>query len=77
MQKVKITIEKQHMDFLNRHSNLGFKSKSSMVRTALNELLKKFETERLQESAALYAEIYNQDDDLKNLAEAAISDWPE
>lgn len=32
--------------------------------------------DRLVESAKLYAETYAQDDDLRDLTEAALEDWP-
>ena len=33
--------------------------------------------ERLEESARLYAEIYDEDEDLRQLTEAALEGWPE
>jgi hypothetical protein len=35
------------------------------------------ELENLKKSAELYAEIYSEDNDLKELTETAISGWPE
>lgn len=48
-----------------------------MVRTALDRLMKDLERESLKESADLYAEIYRDDPELRELTDAAISGWPE
>ena len=48
-----------------------------MLRTAIDQLKKEFELAELKQSAALYSDIYSEDDDLKELTETATSGWPE
>jgi len=35
MQQVKISLDDNHVEFLNKYQELGFKDKSSMVRSAI------------------------------------------
>ena len=42
----------------------------------LNELKQVLELERLKQSADLYAEIYDEDHELKELTDAAVTRWP-
>jgi hypothetical protein len=77
MPQAKFTVEATQIGFLEHHKKYGFKDKSSMVRTALNRLMRELERESLKESAALYAEIYRRDPELQELADSAISGWPE
>ena len=55
----------------------GFKDKSSVIRKALKQFRKELERKSLEKSADLYAEIYEQDSELKKLTESALSGWPE
>lgn len=77
MQQAKFTVGKAQLDFLNDYSRFGFKDKSSMVRVALDYLRKQLDIKRLRESAELYAEIFEEDPDLRELTDSAISEWPE
>jgi Arc/MetJ-type ribon-helix-helix transcriptional regulator len=77
MTQAKVTIEEAHLRFLNQHKKYGFKDKSSVIRAALDHLLKELEKEKLKMSADLYAEMYNEDEELGKLTESAISEWPE
>jgi hypothetical protein len=77
MPQIKFSVESTQIGFLENHKEYGFKDKSSMVRTALNRLKRELERESLKESAALYAEIYREDPELRELADSAISGWPE
>jgi len=76
MLQAKFSCKEDQMAFLNSHKEYGFKNKSSMIREALNLLRKKRELEELQESAELYAEIYDEDSDLKELTATAAHGWP-
>ena len=42
----------------------------------LNELNREMELESLKQSADLYAEIYEEDPELKELTDAAVTVWP-
>ncbi len=77
MQQAKFSIGQEQVKFLNNYTLYGFKDKSTMVRTALEHLRQKLEQERLKQSADLYAEVYAEDSELKELTDTAIEGWPE
>ncbi|MDA3938060.1 MAG: hypothetical protein PF693_01960 [Spirochaetia bacterium] len=77
MLQAKFSIEEAQVHFLNNFKNYGFKDKSLMLRTAIDNFKKKLELETLKKSADLYSEIYSKDEDLKELTKTAISGWPE
>jgi Arc/MetJ-type ribon-helix-helix transcriptional regulator len=68
----KITLEQSQIDFLAQFKALGFKNKSSLVRSALNQLQQQIEKQELERSADLYAEIYEEDEDLQQLTALAV-----
>ncbi len=76
MLQAKFSVEESQVRFLNNHKAYGFKDKSSMLRAAIEHFKKEMELESLRKSAELYSEIYNEDDDLKDLTEAALDGWP-
>ncbi|MCF8240136.1 MAG: hypothetical protein K9J16_02025 [Melioribacteraceae bacterium] len=76
MQQAKISFDESQINFLNKYRELGFKDKSSLVRSAMEEFIKSVEKQKLEKSAKLYAEIYNEDADLHDLTNSAIEDWP-
>jgi len=52
----------------------GFKDKSELVRTAINRLYEQLkQQQKLRESAQLYAEIYETDEETRALTEAALA----
>lgn len=77
MQQTKISFKDDHIEFINNYAELGFKDKSSLVRSAIEEFQKQIERNKLAESAKLYSEIYENNTELKELTESAIEDWPE
>ena len=77
MQQAKFSVKEAQAHFLNNFKAYGFKDKSSLVRTAIDNLKNKLELENLKKSAELYSEIYSKNDNLKELTEAALSGWPE
>lgn len=77
MQQAKFSVADSQIEFIKQYSRFGFKDKSSMVRAALEELRKKLEHQSLKESAKLYAEIYQKDEELQELTNSAIPGWPE
>lgn len=77
MIQVKFTLEQSHIDFLEQFKARGFKDKSSIVRLALERLHQELEQQELKESAELYAQLYEEDQELKQLTDEAIADWPE
>lgn len=77
MIQVKFNLEESHIQFLAECDRYGFKNKSSVVRQALDRMKAELERQQMKESAQLYAETYEEDDELQELTEAAISEWPE
>lgn len=77
MLQAKFSVEEVQVHFLNNFKEHGFKDKSSMLRAAIDHFKRDRELESLRTSADLYAEIYSEDDGLKELAETAIAGWPE
>ena len=77
MQQAKFSVKETQALFLNNFKVYGFKDKSSMIRTAIDHFKNKLELENLKKSAELYSEIYSENDNLKELTETAVSEWPE
>lgn len=40
-------------------------------------MIQELELQNLKQSAALYAEVYEEDDELRELTEAALEGWPD
>ncbi|KAB2848322.1 MAG: hypothetical protein F9K42_08990 [Ignavibacterium sp.] len=76
MQQAKISFDENHIKILNKYKEFGFKDKSSLVRSAIEEFIKSAEKQKLVKSANLYAEIYSEDSELRDLTNSAIKDWP-
>ena len=77
MQQAKFSLTLSLIEFLNNYKFYGFKDKSSMVRAALLHLRQELELQSLKQSASLYAEIYEEDTELQELTEVAVTGWPE
>jgi len=76
MPQAKFSLSEAQIDFINRHQALGFPDRSALVRYALDQLRTQVAQERLRESARLYAEVYAEDQDLQDLTDAALDEWP-
>ena len=76
MIQVKFSLKKSHIQFIEQCKRYGFKDKSEVVRTALDRLSAELFQQRLRESAVLYAEIYEEDEDTMEWTDAALSEWP-
>jgi hypothetical protein len=76
MIQVKFSLEESHIQFLEQCKRYGFKDKSAVVRTALDRLCTELAQQRLHESAALYAEVYEEDDETQEWTDVALSEWP-
>ena len=77
MQQAKFSLTLSLIEFLNNYERYGFRDKSSMVRAALLRLKEELELQSLKQSANLYAEVYEEETELQELAETAIQGWPE
>jgi hypothetical protein len=75
--QAKFSLEESHVQFLEQCKAYGFKDKSAVVRIALDCLHAQLEKESLKESAELYAQLYAESEELQQLTEVAIADWPE
>ncbi len=77
MVQAKFSLDDAQVTFLEQHQAYGFKDKSEVVRIALQSFQQTLEHKRLQESAELYAQLYEEDSAIRELAETALSEWPE
>lgn len=77
MPQAKFSLSQAQLDFINRHEALGFPDRSALVRHALDDLKARLAQKRLTESARLYAELYAEEQELRELTESAIEDWPQ
>ena len=75
--KLTLNIEESQLNFLLHHKNYGFKDEEEMIRVALQKLQSELEVQELEESAKLYAEIYEKDTELQELTETACADFRE
>ncbi|NEQ75120.1 MAG: hypothetical protein F6K23_19980 [Okeania sp. SIO2C9] len=76
-QKLTLNIEEDQLHFLLHHKNYGFKDEAEMIKVALQKLQSELEAQDLQESAQLYAEIYEEDAELQELTETACAYFKE
>ncbi len=76
-QKLTLNLEEYLVNFLRHHQEYGFKDEEEMVRVALLQLQSELEVQELEESALLYAEIYEEDAELQELTETACADFRE
>ncbi len=76
MIQAKFSLEESHIQFLEQRKQYGFKDKSDVVRTALDHLHAELAQQRLCESADLYAEAYEKDDEMQEWTDTALSKWP-
>lgn len=77
MPQAKITLTDDQAEFLSQYASLGFPDRSSLVREAVERFRKELAEQRLRQSADLYAEVYAEDEDLRQLTEQAVEDWPQ
>ncbi|MBF0229920.1 MAG: hypothetical protein HQK63_10105 [Desulfamplus sp.] len=77
MQQAKFNLTPSTFEFLCNYKFYGFKNKTSMIHSALMRLKEELELNRLKQSADLYTEVYDEDNELQILTETAIQDWPE
>lgn len=76
-QQTRLNLPHSVSEFLHNYKLYGFENKSSMVEAALLRLKEDVQTKNLFQSAKLYAEVYDGDEDLQELIESANQEWPE
>jgi hypothetical protein len=77
MGQAKFSFRERQEEFISRYKSYGYKDKSAMVQAALDLLRITLEKEKLKESALLYAQIYKEDQELKEITDLALSGWPD
>jgi Arc/MetJ-type ribon-helix-helix transcriptional regulator len=77
MIQAKFSLDAAQIAFLEQHQTYGFKDKSEAVRFALQSLQQSLQQKHLEDSAELYAQLYEEDPEMRSLAETALTGWPE
>lgn len=76
MKEQTFELDESQIQFLQSCQKYGFKDANEVVIIAIKRLELALEAERLEESATLYAEIYQEDTDLQELTELGLEEWP-
>ena len=76
MIQAKFSLKESQIQFIEQCNRYGFKDKSDVVRTAIDRLYTELTQQRLRESAALYADVYEEDGETQEWTDAALSEWP-
>lgn len=71
--ELKFKINQSQADFLNQYQDYGFESQEAMIQSALEKLKQELEDKELDESAKIYAEVYQEDKELQELTEVACA----
>lgn len=77
MGQIKISLKKEHTEFINHYSKFGFKDKSEMVRKAIEKLKDEIETENIRKSAKLLKSIYSKNKIDTDWIDDSIKEWPD
>ncbi len=75
MKEKTFKLDDSTIKFLDSCQEYGFQEPSEVVIIALQKLQLVLEANKLQESATLYAEIYENDGELQELTEAGLEEW--
>ncbi|MGB3585719.1 MAG: hypothetical protein WBA23_04215 [Tunicatimonas sp.] len=71
-----IKLEQQEQEFVNHYAELGFANPDEMIKKGLHLLKEELNYHaQLAQSADLYAELYDEDEKLKEWTESATQDW--
>ena len=76
MIQAKFSLFESQVHFLEHYKDYGFTDKSALVRDALTRFQGELAKENLLKSADLYAKVYEEDEDVRELTEAALAGWP-
>lgn len=76
MIQTKFSLKENQIEFLKRYKEYGFKDKSAVIRLAIDRLIKELELQELKKSAELYAQLYEEDSETKELTESGLLEWP-
>jgi Arc/MetJ-type ribon-helix-helix transcriptional regulator len=64
MVAIKLSLTDAQFAFLNQHTELGYASRSALIRDAIDRMRREIEHQRLEESAKIYEELYASDPDI-------------
>lgn len=71
-----IKLDQQEEEFINHYAALGFSNPDEMIKRGLQLLKEELDRhDQIKQSADLYAELYDQDEGLKEWTESATQDW--
>ena len=71
-----IRLDQQEEEFINHYADLGFANSDEMIKKGLQLLKEELDRHtQLTQSADLYAELYDQDEELKEWTASATQDW--
>ncbi len=76
MHQIKLSLQDSQVEFLGKHREYGFRDKSELVRKALEFFQREVELKELEESALLYARLYEEDQEAKEWVADSAKDWP-
>ena len=76
MKEYRFNLDESIAQFVDRFQDYGFQDSRELVVAALQRLQSALELANLERSAALYAEIYEEEPDLQALTEAGLEEWP-
>jgi len=76
MHQIKLSLQDSQVEFLGRHRAYGFRDRSELVRRALEFFQREIEQKELEESASLYAQLYEKDDEARQWVADSAKDWP-
>jgi len=77
LQQAKFSLTDAQLEFLEHHKELGYKDRGALVRMALDRFRAEVDRQILERSADVYAKLYADDPDLRDLTEEALAGWPE
>jgi DNA-binding transcriptional MerR regulator len=77
MLSTKFHLTPQLEEFINNYRLYSFRDRNALIQAALLRLQQELELQNLKHSANLYAEVYEEDDELQTLTQATVDGWPE
>lgn len=76
MKEYRFKLDESIGQFVECFQDYGFQDSRELVIAALQRLQSALESANLERSAALYAEIYEEEKELQPLTEAGLEEWP-
>ncbi|MEM7759560.1 MAG: hypothetical protein AAF298_15750 [Cyanobacteria bacterium P01_A01_bin.40] len=73
MTQIKIVLNEAESNFVKSYSQYGFKSKTALINEAIATYRQQLREKAIAESAILYQEIYESDQELQDLTNDAAS----